>query len=151
MRYFIDMALHMIKLVVGIDDLDAFYNWQQHDVADFQGQPANTVWTRYKPKRADEMLSSGGSIYRVIKNKICCRQKLLGFEMVETKEKGTQCLIYTETDLIQTYSTPKRPFQGWRYFEQAAVPKDRGLYLGENQREEIEPELENELRESGLL
>ena len=79
------------------------------------------------------------------------RQKLLGFEMVETKEKGTQCLIYTETDLIQTYSTPKRPFQGWRYFEQAAVPKDRGLYLGENQREEIEPELENELRESGLL
>ena len=145
------MALNMIKLVVGIHDLDEFYNWQQHDVIDYNGQRANTVWTRYKPKRADEMLSSGGSIYRVIKNKICCRQKLLGFEMVETKQKGTQCLILTETEIIQTYSTPKRPFQGWRYFEAKAVPKDRGLYLGGNQLEEIEPELENDLMESGLL
>ena len=145
------MTLHMIKLVVGMGDLDEFYHWQQRNIVDFHGQPANTVWTRYRPKRGDEMLSTGGSIYRVIKNKICCRQKILGFEMVETKEKGTQCLIFTETEVIQTYSTPKRPFQGWRYFEDSAVPKDRGLYLGENQREEIPPELEKELRESGLL
>ncbi len=144
-------TLNMIKLVVGVGDLEDFFNWQKHDVMDFQGQPANTVWTRYKPKRSDEILASGGSIYRVIKNKICCRQKILGFEMVETKEKGTQCLIYTDMELVQTYSTPKRPFQGWRYLESAAAPKDRGLYLGGNQREEIEPELEEALKESGLL
>ncbi len=144
------MALNMIKLVVGVDDLDQFLEIQQDNVFDYHGVPANAVWTRYKAKRADEILN-GGSIYRVIKNKIQCRQKIIGFDMVETAEKGTQCMIIVEPDIIQTYSTPKRPFQGWRYFEGAAVPKDRGIYLGNNQREEIEPELENQLRESGLL
>ena len=145
------MALHMIKLVVGIQDLEDFYQHQTNNIVDFNGQPANTVWTRFKAKRGDEILESGGSIYRVIKNKICCRQKILGFEMVETKEKGTQCLIYTDTEVIQTYSTPKRPFQGWRYFEEKSVPKDKGLYLGEGDLGEIPEDLEKELRESGLL
>lgn len=144
------MALNMIKLVVGVGDLDQFLTIQQDSTFDYHGQPANAVWTRFHPKRESEILN-GGSIYRVIKNKIQCRQKIIGFEMVETKEKGTQCMIVVEPDIIQTYSTPKRPFQGWRYLEAAAAPKDRGLYLGGNQREEIEPELENELRESGLL
>ncbi len=144
------MALHMIKLVVGVDDLDQFLEIQRNSVFDYNGVPANPVWTRFKAKRADEILN-GGSIYRVIKNKIQCRQKVIGFEMVETAEKGTQCMIVVDPDIIQTYSTPRRPFQGWRYFEEGAVPKDRGLYLGGNQREEIEPELEKQLRESGLL
>ena len=145
------MATHMIKLVVGVDDLDHFLEIQQKSVVDYQGQPANTVWTRFKPKRAEEILSSGGSIYRVIKNKIQCRQKILGFEMAETKEKGTQCLIMVEPEIIQTISTPKRPFQGWRYLDPAAVPRDRGIYLGDGQREEVPQDMEESLREAGLL
>ena len=144
------MALHMIKLVVGVQDLDEFLQIQRDSVFDYNGVPANAVWTRYKAKRSEEILN-GGSIYRVIKNKICCRQKVIGFEMTETAEKGTQCMIIVESDIIQTYSTPKRPFQGWRYLEPASVPKDRGLYLGDNQREEISPDLEGELRDAGLL
>lgn len=145
------MAIHMIKLVVGVEDLDDFLRCTRAETFDYNGVPAAPVWTRFKAKRADEILKTGGSIYRVIKNKIQCRQKIIGFEMVETKEKGTQCMIVVEPELIQTYSTPRRPFQGWRYLEPAAAPKDRGIYLGNNQREEIPADLESELRESGLL
>ena len=145
------MALHMIKLVVGIDDLEDFFQWQSAHEYDYNGLPANIVQTRFQPKQADEILSSGGSIYRVIKNRILCRQKIIGFEKVESKEKGSQCLIMCDPEIIQTYATPKRPFQGWRYLKQEQAPKDRGLYLGGGQHEEIPPELEAELAESGLL
>lgn len=144
------MTIHMIKLVVGVDDLDQFLQIQRNSIIDYDGQPANTVWTRFKAKRAEEVLD-GGSIYRVIKNKIQCRQKVIGFEMVETKEKGTQCLIMTEPDIIQTISTPRRPFQGWRYLEPAAAPRDRGIYLGDNQRDEVPEDMQESLREAGLL
>jgi len=143
--------MNMIKLVVGIDDLDDFFNWQQEHVYDYNGTPANIVRTRFQPKQADDILKTNGSIYRVIKNKIVCRQKIIGFEKMETEDNGTHCLIMTDTDIVQTYSTPKRPFQGWRYLKQEQAPKDRGLYLGGGEREEIPPELEAELSESGLL
>jgi hypothetical protein len=75
----------------------------------------------------------------------------LGFDVVETKEKGTQCLIMVEPDIIQTISKPKRPFQGWRYLQVKDAPKDRGIYLGDGQREEIPAEMEDALKEAGLL
>lgn len=144
------MTMHMIKLVVGVDTLDEFLDIQQTCIMDYNGQPANVVHTRFRPKREAEVLD-GGSIYRVIKNKICCRQKILGFETLENTEKGTQTLIMVEPIIIQTISTAKRPFQGWRYFEPAAVPKDRGIYLGDGQRDEIPEDMEASLREAGLL
>ena len=145
------MTVNMIKLVVGVESLEEFWQIQQASTFDYNGVAANAVWTRYKAKRADEILESRGSIYRVIKNKICCRQRILGFEMVETQQKGTQCMIMVEPEIVQTYSTPKRPFQGWRYLQEKDVPMDKGLYLGGGDLEDIPPELENELRESGLL
>lgn len=140
----------MIKLVVGVEDLDHFLALQQANVVDYNGTPANAVRTRYKPKRESEVLN-GGSLYRVIKNKIVCRQKILGFETIESADRGTQTLIMVEPEIIQTYSPPKRPFQGWRYLESASAPKDRGLYLGDNQREEIPEDLQDSLRDAGLL
>jgi hypothetical protein len=145
------MTIHLIKLVVGVDDLDHFLEVQQNGVVDFEGGPANAVRTRFKPKRADEILETGGSLYRVIKNRIQCRQKILGFDSYESKDKGTQCLIMVEPQIIQTISKPKRPFQGWRYLEPSAAPRDRGIYLGDGQREEIPPEMEEQLKEAGLL
>lgn len=141
----------MIKLAVGVDDLDHFLKIQRGCVVDYHGTPANAVRTRYKARRAEEIIASGGSLYRVIKNRIQCRQKILGFASVETEDKGTQCLIMVAHDVIQTISTPKRPFQGWRYFEPAAVPRDRGVYLGDGQCEDIPVEMEKELKEAGLL
>ena len=144
------MSVHIIKLVVGIDDLAAFAAHQKREAVDYHGQLAVPCWTRYMPKRADEILREGGSIYRVIKNRIVCRHRILGFEMVETEEKGKMCMIMQDAQVIKTVSTPKRPFQGWRYLKPADVPKDLGLYDPAND-EEIPPEMEDVLRESGLI
>jgi len=145
------MAVHIIKLVVGVDDLEDFYQFQQAYAFDYHGTPANACNTRYKPKQADEILTTGGSLYRVIKNRIVCRQKILGFEAIEAPDKGSQCAIITEFPFVQTYVKPKRPFQGWRYLKPSDTPKDRGIYLGGGEREEIPPEMEEELKEAGLL
>ncbi len=146
------MAVNMIKLVVGIDSLEDFALWQAQEYMMFEEQQANIVRTRFKPKRADEILKTGGSIYRVIKNRIVCHQKIIGFDIYESADKGTQTLILTDTEIIQTQSMPHRPFQGWRYFDQAKAPKDRGRYIiGKDQEEAPPPEMEEALKDAGLL
>lgn len=145
------MPTHMIKLVVGVDDLDHFAEIQAQHIVDYEGQPANMVHTRFQPKRGDEILESGGSIYRVIKNRIQCRQEIIGFQMIETKDKGTQCAIMVKPQIIQTVSQAHRPFQGWRYFDQAAAPKDRGPYGGVADDDPIPEDMEDELRDAGIL
>ncbi|MEM9470252.1 MAG: DUF1489 family protein, partial [Pseudomonadota bacterium] len=67
------MTTHMIKLVVGLDSLEEFALWQEQERVLFEGQEANIVRTRFKPKKADEILKTGGSIYRVIKSRVVCR------------------------------------------------------------------------------
>lgn len=143
------MSIHIIKLVVGVDSLEEFQARQKREMVDYHGQPAVPCWTRFAPKRADEILRDGGSIYRVIKNRIQCRHKILGFEMVETKEKGRMCMIMQDATIIRTVSTPKRPFQGWRYLKPADAPRDIGIYTGEE--EEPPEKMAEELRAAGLL
>ena len=145
------MAIHMIKLVVGIDTLEDFAAWQAHERVMFEGQEANIVRTRFLPKKAEEILKSEGSIYRVIKNRIVCRQRIIGFDTYESSDKGTQSLILTDTDVIETVSTPHRPFQGWRYFDQAKAPKEKGVYVLGQAHDAPPPEMEEELKEAGLL
>lgn len=142
--------IHLIKLVVGVADLQSFYELQQREVIDYHGHPAVPCWTRYKAKRADEILREGGSIYRVIKNRIQCRHRILGFEMVETKDKGMRCMILQDANMIETVHMPRRPFQGWRYLKPCDAPPDRGAYMGDVA-EGLSPEMEEELREAGLL
>ncbi|MGH1399453.1 MAG: DUF1489 family protein, partial [Alphaproteobacteria bacterium] len=64
------MAVHLIKLIVGAADLEQYAQWQAGEVMDYHGAAAVPCWTRYRPKRADEILSSGGSLYRVLKSRI---------------------------------------------------------------------------------
>jgi len=141
---------HIVKLVVGIDNLQDFYDLQQTQIFDYHGHKATACWTRYKPRTAEDILKNEGSIYRVIKNRIQCRFKILGFEMVETQSHGTRCMIVQDAQMIRTISTPKRPFQGWRYLKDAETPKDIGPY-DPDQSEEIPEELEKDLRAAGLL
>ena len=93
-------------------------------------------------------MQSEGSVYRVIKKRILCRQRILGFEMVDTDD-GKKCMILQDPRIIKTLSKPRRPFQGWRYLEPAKVPADRGVYSGGD--EDIPAEIETGLREAGLL
>lgn len=143
------MTVHIIKLAVGVETLDDFAQIQKRESFDYHGQTAVPCWTRYKPKRADEILTGGGSIYRVIKNRILCRHKILGFEMVEQTDGKTMCMIVQDARMIKTLSKPRRPFQGWRYLDPAKAPEDRGVYSGGD--EEIPADIEKGLKEAGLL
>lgn len=150
-RYIGFMAIHMIKLIVGCETLDQYALWQAQEVMDYHGQPAVPCWTRFSPKRADEILHTGGSLYRVMKSRIVCRSRILGFEMVETKSHGTRCMIMQDPEIITTVNAPHRPFQGWRYLEPAKAPADKGVFvLGEND-DDPPPEMEEDLRAAGLL
>ncbi len=142
---------HIIKLAVGVEDLDHFKQIQERETFDYKGQLAVPCWTRYKPKSADEILANSGSIYRVIKNRIQCRHKILGFEMVETDHKGTMCMIVQDAEMIEVVSTPRRAFQGWRYLKPDDVPKDIGAYSRGDSQDQIPADLEAELKEAGLL
>lgn len=140
----------MIKLVVGVDTLEEFAVRQKDERVKFEGQWAIPCWTRFQPKRAEEIVKSGGSIYRVIKNRIVCRHRILGFQMVEVEKEGIFCQIMQHPDIIQTIAMPRKPFQGWRYLDEKDVPKDRGIYrLGQG--DEPPAEMAEELRAAGLL
>ena len=142
------MGIHLIKLVVGLDNLDDFAEWQRKTRMEYEGRQANAIWTRHRPKRADELLN-GGSAYRVMKNRILCRQRIIGFEEGHDPVKGKMCLIMVEPEIIQTLSKPKRPFQGWRYLKLEQAPRDKGVFLPGSDRPD--PEMERELRSAGLL
>ena len=120
------MALHMIKLCVGVDTVDELSEWQVKRAKERakKGKPANPFHdTRMTPKRAEEMLA-GGSLYWVIKNHIIVRQKLIGFEAVKDKDSKAMCRVHLDPELVRTKSRRKRPFQGWRYLEPGDAPPD---------------------------
>lgn len=143
------MTDHMMKLVVGFDSLEQFAQWQARERMMYEGQEVNIVRTRYAPKQADEMVKNGASIYRVIKNKLVCRQKLLGFEPFEDPDKGTRTMILTDTEIMCVKPRPRRPFQGWRYLKAADAPRDIGLHvLGQDKPQST---IEIELMELGLI
>ncbi len=134
--------------------MDEYAQWQARQEMNYEGGSngrAVPCLTRFMPKRADEILTGGGSLYRVLKSRIVCRQKICGFEMVKTEHKGSMCAIMLEPEIITTVNAPHRPFQGWRYFESAKAPADRGLYvLGQGSNEPPE-EMADDLRAAGLL
>ena len=79
---------------------------------------------------------------------MCCRQKILGFDTVETSQ-GNKCIIYTSTELVRTQPKPRKAFQGWRYLKEDNVPQDIAPYkIGD---ERPPAEMEAELVELGLL
>lgn len=134
-------ALHMIKLCVGCDTVDELLDWRRG-----QGAPAPWILrTRQTPKRALE-LTGGGSLYRVFKGFVLCRQRII---QVETVGEGVtaRCEVTLDPEVILTQPTPRRPFQGWRYLAGDAAPSDLdGAGVGE---EAMPQPLAQMLRELG--
>lgn len=139
------MTVHIIKLCVGIESVEHLIESRDNDFRN-DGLDYNFHITRFRPKRADEVLK-GGSLYWVIKGFIQARQRIIGLEEVKT-EQGTKCMIKMDKEIHRTESHPRRAFQGWRYFEESSVPKD--LPEGSDVAE-IPAELRNELKELGLI
>jgi hypothetical protein len=120
------MALHMIKLCVGVENVEDLQGWQDRRMAERKkkGEPANPYHdTRMAPKRAAEMLD-GGSLYWVIKHMTVVRQRLIGFEQVMDADGKAMCRIHLDPKLVRTVARKKRPFQGWRYLTPSDAPPD---------------------------
>ena len=143
------MTLHLIKLCVGIDDIDHLKRTQRQRLEDKSRGPAGErLWhqTRHMPRRVAELLD-GGSIYWVIKGAVKVRQKLVDFRALSGGDGGRRCRIMLDPALVPTEHQPRRPFQGWRYLEAADAPADLDPQAAGG---DIPPELVAELRALGL-
>ena len=140
------MPIHLIKMAVGIGDLDHLIEVQKgrHFVRD--GRTVVPGYTRRKPRRPDEV-TDGGSMYWVIKGQVRCRQRVFDFELVDGEEGETWCRIIMDPELIPTMPLAKKPFQGWRYLEPSAAPRDLDDAGPDG---ELPPHILAELRELGL-
>ena len=115
------MPLHLLKLAVGIDDIDHLRRIRKARAAERGG---NWVYTRNHPRRAQEVLS-GGSIYWVIRGQIRVRQRVTGLRGERDNTGRRYCLIEVDAVLVPTLPRACRPFQGWRYLAPADAPPDR--------------------------
>jgi hypothetical protein len=117
------MALHLLKLAVGIDDIDHLRRVRTIRAGKRAG---HWVYTRNCPRRAAEVLD-GGSIYWVIRGQIAVRQRVTGFR-VDRDETGRRCcLIEVDPVLVPTILRSCRAFQGWRYLPADVAPPDQAL------------------------
>ena len=146
------MALHMIKLCVGVESVEEIVDWIDQDLARKRslGLPAeDTHVTRMFPKRAAELLD-GGSLYWVVKGQVQCRQRLVDLRQVTGADGIERCEIVFDPAVILTEWQPKRPFQGWRYLAPKDAPRDLDA-LGGSGGDELPAALKAELAELGLL
>ena len=134
------MALHIIKLGVGVPDVE----WLERRAA--KGGPL-VVHTRMTPKRAAE-IEDGGSLYWVIKGVILCRQRITDLQEVNLGDGIPRCALVLDQEVIRTEAAPRRPFQGWRYLDPKDSPRD--LPRGRAKDDVLPPKLAQALAELGL-
>jgi len=131
------MPLHMIKLCVGCDSVEDLLAWHRDTAEPW------VMRTRQTPKRAEELLA-GGSLYRVFRGVILCRQPILGIATVG-EGPNARCEVTVDREIVRVAPTPRRAFQGWRYLD----PKDAPPDLGTAMDGELPTELARQLREAG--
>jgi hypothetical protein len=136
------MALHLIKMAVGIEDLEQFRRIRARRR---ETEPLCLIRTRNTPRRAAEILA-GGSLYWVVRGRVLARQRVLGIATEPDAGGRSLCILHLDHELVPTMPLPFRPFQGWRYLEAEAAPPDHGV--GD---EEMPWQMVQELKALGLL
>ena len=145
------MALHILKLCVGAESIDDLRGWvsERALIAIAAGmEPHSVHTTRMFPKRKDEILD-GGSLYWVIKGQVKARQPILDIREFTGGDGIKRCDLVLGPEVIETVMQPKRPFQGWRYYEPKDAPQDidkAGSGLAD-----MPEEMKRELAALGLL
>ena len=103
--FWFKMTLNIKKLCVGADSVLDLYNRQEF----VRGRYGETIHiTRMFPKRFEEVLN-GGSIYWVIKGKLCVRQEILKIERFTDNDNVNRCRLDLNLSLIHI-SEPTRPY-----------------------------------------
>ncbi len=95
------MTVHLLRVAVGIDDLDHLARVQHRRLQEGPEGPFVITQTRFAPKRADEVLD-GGSLYWVIKNYVRARQRILDIRRFEDTDGKTRCALVLDPELVRT-------------------------------------------------
>jgi hypothetical protein len=140
------MALHLIKLCVGVETIVELEEWVEQRMRE-RGRHFHT--TRMVPKRGEELVA-GGSLYWVIKGQIACRQKLIGIEPFTDDQGIGRCRLHLEPVVRPVRPRPFRAFQGWRYLEEKDTPPDLGR-RGAGDLSKMPERMRRELAELGLI
>jgi hypothetical protein len=138
------MPLHLLKLCVGVDDVEQL---RRHQAARIERGERLVHVTRHRPRRDAEVLD-GGSLYWVIRRIVAVRQRIIGLEEVNGTDGIRRCALILGPELVLTMPQPRRPHQGWRYLEDDAAPDDapKGGSAAD-----FPAEMAAELRDLGLL
>jgi len=139
--------IHLIKLAVGIRDIDHLREVQSLRAA---ARPPLRSQTRNAPRRVDEVLD-GGSIYWVINRAITVRQRILDIVPDQWDACTACCGLVLDPTLVQVAARKIKPFQGWRYLEPGDAPPDIGRREKAKGQDEIPEEMLRELRELCLI
>lgn len=145
------MALHLIKLCVGVDSIRELDEWIKEKLAEKKKkkQPLEHIHTTRMMPTQKAALLDGGSLYWVIKGVISCRQKLIDLRPFSDKEGIKRCRIVMESKLVTVLPKPRSAFQGWRYLKANEAPTD--LAKGAKGADAMSEEMRRQLHELGLL
>ncbi len=131
----------MIKLCVGAVSVEDLLGWR------LAYDDPNGPWimrTRQTPKRAAELVD-GGSLFRVFKGVVLCRQAILEVNTVG-QSADVRCEVTLDPTPVRVVPTPRRAFQGWRYLETKDAPADLAIETFAD----VPTELALQLREVGV-
>ncbi len=104
--------LHLTKVAFGCRTIEAL----EKRVATRARDGELRIATRFRPKRADELI--GGSLHWIVKHRIIACQQILRFDARNDGRIDIVC----SAELERLPPSPKRAHQGWRYLESDAAP-----------------------------
>lgn len=128
----------MTRVAVGCADYPAL----QARIANYAQGGEIRFTTRFKPKRADELI--GGKLHFIVKHTLVARVEILRFDDRSDGRIDIVCVAALE----RIHPQPKRAHQGWRYLADSDAPKgvDEADGLAG-----LPPELYRELAELSLI
>ena len=109
--------IHLSKVAVGCASVETLERRQLKRLRD----GAVPILTRFRPKRAEELLATGGSLYWIMKHRLVARQAILDFA---TQPRDGRTIIRLAPELVRVRRQAMRAHQGWRYLEAADAPDD---------------------------
>ena len=130
--------LHMTRVAVGCSD----YASLEQRIATRAGQDEIRFTTRFRPKRADELV--GGKLHFIVKHMLVGRVDILRFDDRPDGRVDIVCVPRLE----RIHPQPKRAHQGWRYLADADAPKTLDDASGID---DLPPELYRELAGLSLI
>jgi hypothetical protein len=118
-------------------------------VADLEDWIKQKLKEKKRQGQKPEQLTSGGSLYWVIRGQITCRERILDVRPFTDKEGVGRCRIVLDGKVVLVEPRPRAAFQGWRYLEAKEAPRD--LSRAAPGAAKMPEAMRRELRELGLL